>query len=66
MGVLWYVVALLAEGKHLIVVQGNLNAQGYINQILQPEAVLSFKGMGMQYWFMIMQGLVLQGYVDSF
>ena len=24
---------------HLIVVQGNLNAQGYINQILQPEAV---------------------------
>ena len=24
---------------NLIVVQGNLNAQGYINQILQPEAV---------------------------
>ena len=24
---------------HLIVVQGNLNAQGYLNQILQPEAV---------------------------
>ena len=23
----------------LIVVQGNLNAQGYINQILQPEGV---------------------------
>ena len=51
---------------NLIVVQGNLNAQGYINQILQPEAVLSFKGMCLQYWCMIMQGLVLQGYVDSF
>ena len=24
---------------NLIVVQGNLNAQGYINQILQPKAV---------------------------
>jgi hypothetical protein len=24
---------------NLIVVQGNLNAQGYINQILQPETV---------------------------
>ena len=24
---------------NLIVVQGNLNAQGYINQILQPEAI---------------------------
>ena len=24
---------------NLIIVQGNLNAQGYINQILQPEAV---------------------------
>ena len=34
MGVLWYGVALWAEGK-----QGNLNAQGYINQILQPEAL---------------------------
>ena len=39
-GVLWYGVALWKEGKtNLIVVQGNLNAQGYINQILQPEAV---------------------------
>ena len=25
--------------RNLIVVQGNFNAQGYINQILQPEAV---------------------------
>ena len=24
------------------------------------------KGMGLQYWYMIMQGLMLQGYVDSF
>ena len=39
-GLLWYGVALWAEGKQiLIVVQGNLNAKGYINQILQPEAV---------------------------
>ena len=28
---------------NLIVVQGNLNAQGYINQILQPEAVPFFQ-----------------------
>ena len=34
---------------NLIVVQGNLNAQSYINQILQPEAVPFFKGMGLQY-----------------
>ena len=27
---------------------------------------LSFKGMGLQYWCMIMQGLTLQWYVDSF
>ena len=38
-GVLWYGVALWAEGKQISVVQGNLNDQGYINQILQPEAV---------------------------
>ena len=38
-GVLWYGVALWAEGKQISVVQGNLNAQGYINQILQTEAV---------------------------
>ena len=39
-GVLRYGVALCAEGKqNLIVVQDNLHAQGYINQILQLEAV---------------------------
>ena len=39
-GVLRYGVALWAKGKtNLIVVQGNLDAQGYINQILKPEAV---------------------------
>ena len=27
------------RNTNLIVVQGNLNAQGYINEILQPEAV---------------------------
>ena len=27
------------KNTNLIVVQGNLNAQGYVNQILQPEAV---------------------------
>ena len=32
---------------NLILLQGNFNAQGYINQILQP--FLSFKGMGLQY-----------------
>ena len=31
---------------NLIVVQGNLNAQGYINQILQPEAVPFFQRHG--------------------
>ena len=34
---------------NLIVVQGNLNAQGYINQIQQPKLFLPFKGMGLQY-----------------
>ena len=51
---------------NLIVVQGNLNAQGYINQILQPEAVPFLEGMGLQDCCMIMQCLMLQGYVDSF
>ena len=50
---------------NLIVVQGNLNAQGYINQILQPEAV-PFLQRQRQYRCMIMQDLMLQGYVDSF
>ena len=31
---------------NLIVVQGNLNTQGYINQILQPEAVPFLQGHG--------------------
>ena len=31
---------------NLIVVQGNLNAPGYINQILQPEAVPSLQRHG--------------------
>ena len=40
MGVLWYGGGIMCRSKtNLIVVQGNLNAQGYINQILQPEAV---------------------------
>ena len=38
--VLWYGGGIMGRRKtNLIVVQGNLNAQGYINQILQPEAV---------------------------
>ena len=32
--VLWYGVVLWVEGKQISVVQGNLNAQGYINQAL--------------------------------
>ena len=31
---------------NLIVAQGNLNAQGYINQILQPEAFPFLQGHG--------------------
>ena len=41
-GVLWYGVwggIMCTRKTNLIVVQGNLNAQSYINQILQPEAV---------------------------
>ena len=34
---------------NLIVVQGNLNAEGYINQILQPEAVPFLQSMVLQY-----------------
>ena len=44
---------------NLIVGQGNLNAQGYINQILLPEAVPFLQRHGPE-------GLMLQGYVDSF
>ena len=35
-GMLWYRVALWADGKQISFL---CNAQGYINQILQPEAV---------------------------
>ena len=38
-GVLWYGVASWAEGKQISLDQGNLNSRGYINQILQSEAV---------------------------
>ena len=39
-GVLWYGGGIMCRRKtSLIDVQGNLNAQGYINQVLQPEAV---------------------------
>ena len=34
---------------NLIVVQGNFNPQGHINQILHLKLFLSFKGMGLQY-----------------
>ena len=34
---------------NLIVVQGNLNAQGYINQICSLKLFPSLKGMGLQY-----------------
>ena len=34
---------------NLIVVQGNLNAQAYVNQILQPEAVPFLQRQGPQY-----------------
>ena len=38
--VLWYGGGIMGRRKtNLIVVQGNLNAQGYVSQILQPEAV---------------------------
>ena len=37
-------------GQNRIVVQGNLNAQGYINQILQPEAVPFFQRHGPAIW----------------
>ena len=51
---------------NLIVVQGNLNAQGTLTRFCSLKRVLSFKGMGLPYWCMIMQGLMLQGHVDSF
>ena len=52
-GVLWYNGGIMDRRKrrktNLIVVQGNLNAQGFINRILQPEAFLSLKRIGLQY-----------------
>ena len=48
-GVLWG--GIMGRRKtNLIVVQGNLNAQGYINQILQPEAVPFFQRHGPAIW----------------
>ena len=58
-GVLWYGVVLWAEGKHISLL---CNAQGYINQIPQPEAVPFLQKHGPA----ILMHDMLQGYVDSF
>ena len=67
MGVLWYGVALWAEGKQIsIVVQGNLNAQCYINEILQPEAVHFLQRYEPAILMHDNARPHVEGYVDSF
>ena len=51
-GVLWHGVALWAEGKQISFL---------CKATSMLKLFLSFKGMGLQYWCMIMQGLMLQG-----
>ena len=66
-GVLWYGVALWAEGKQIsLLCEATSVLKVTLTRFCSLKLFLSFKGMGLQYWCMIMQGLMLQGYVDSF
>ena len=66
-GVLWYGVALWAEGKKISLLCKAISMlKVTLTKFCSLKLVLSFKGMGLQYRCMIMQGLMLQGYVDSF
>ena len=66
-GVLWYGVALWAKGKQIsLLCKATSMLKVTLTRFCSLKLFLSFKGMGLQYWCMIMQGLMLQGYVDSF
>ena len=55
---------IMGRGTNLIVVQGNLNDQGNINQIMQPEAVPFFQRHGPA--ILMHDSARPHGYVDSF
>ena len=66
-GVLWYGVALWADGKQIsLLCKATAMLKVTLTRFCSLKLFLSFKGMGLQYLCMIMQGLMLQGYVDSF
>ena len=66
-GMLWYGVALWAEGKQIsLLCKATSMLKVTLTRFCSLKLFLSFKGTGLQYRCMIMQGLMLQGYVDSF
>ena len=66
-GVLRYGVALWAEGKQIsLLCKATSLLKVTLTTFCSLKLFLSFKDMGLQYWCMIMQGLMLQGYFDSF
>ena len=66
-GVLWYGVALWAEGKQIsLLCKATSMLKVTLTRFCSLKLFLSFKGLGLQYCCMIMQGLMLQRYVDSF
>ena len=66
-GELWYGVPLWAEAKQIaLLCKATSMFKVTLCRFCSLKLFLSFKGMGLQYWCMIMQGLMLQGYVDSF
>ena len=65
--VLWYGMALWAEGKQISLLRKATSMlKVTLTRFCSLKLFLSFKGMGLQYGCMIIQELVLQGYVDSF
>ena len=66
-GVLRYGVALWAEGKQILLLcKATSILKVTLTRFCSLKLFLSFKGMGLQYRCMIMQGLMLRGYIDSF
>ena len=65
-GVLWYGLALWAEGKQIsLLCKATSMLKVTLTRFSSLKLFLSFKGMGLQYWCMIMQGVMLEGNVDS-
>ena len=66
-GVLWYGMALWAETKQIsLLCKATSLLKVTLTRFCSLKLFLSFKGMGLQYWCTMMQGLMMHGYVDSF